>query len=234
MNQQKSVWPSAESAVAAILLGDLYANARIHFIVRILTGTIVATAILLIGVYALLGRAPQYRYILTDTTGIVIPMVPLTQANLSDDEVIDWTIDAVTRLYTFDYLNYRLQFQDAKKNLTIGGWETFEQSMEASGNFNSVKGYQYVTTAAPTGPGRVTKTGEISLPVAPGFFSPVMESRLAWKVEFPMVISYRSSAVGQDGKPLISEQNLNMAVTIVRVPEYINTTGLSIRAVVAE
>lgn len=234
MTQQKSVWPSAESAVTAILLGDLYANARIHFISRILTGAVVATAILIIGVYALLERPPQYRYILTDTTGVVIPMVPLTRPNHEDQYLIDWTVDAITRLYTFDYDNYRLQFQDAKKNLTIGGWESFEQSMEASGNFNSVKGYQYVTTAAPTGPGRITKTGEISLPVAPGFFSPVMESRYAWKVEFPMVISYRSSRVGKDGKPLISEQNLTISATVIRVPEYVNPTGLSIRAIVAE
>lgn len=234
MKQQNSVWPSAESAVAALLLGDLFANARIHFVTRILTGAVISATILLIGVYALIDRPPQYRYILTDTTGVVIPMVPLTQPNQDDQYLIDWTIDAVTRLYTFDYENYRLQFQDAKRNLTVGGWDQFEKAMEESGNFNAVTGYQYVTTAAPTGPGRIVKTGEIALPVAPGFFSPVMESRYAWKIEFPMVISYRSSMKGKDGKPLLSEQNLNMSVTVVRVPEYINPTGLSIRALVAE
>ncbi|NTF17190.1 hypothetical protein G6L37_01940 [Agrobacterium rubi] len=234
MKQQKSVWPSAESAVAAILLGDLFASARLHFVSRILTGAIISVTILLIGAYALLDRPAQYRYILTDTTGIVIPMIPLTQPNHENQYLIDWTVDAVTRLYTFDYENYRLQWQDAKKDLTIGGWDSFEKSMEASGNFNAVRGYQYVTTAAPTGPGKVTKTGEISLPVRPGLFSPVMESRYAWKVEFPMVISYRSSRVGKDGKPLISEQNLTMSATVIRVPEYVNPTGLSIRALVLE
>jgi hypothetical protein len=234
MSQAKNVWPSAESAVASILLGESYANARLHFVSRILVGSLIATAILLIGAYALLDRPSQFRYILTDTTGVVIPQTPLTQPNQKDEFVIDWALDAVTRLYTFDYDNFRLQFQDAKKNLTVSGWESFEKAMDASGNFNAVTGYQYVTTAAPTGPGKITKTGEISLPVAPGLFSPVMETRYAWKVEFPMVISYRSSRVGKDGKPLLTEQNLTMSATVIRVPEYVNPTGLGIRAIVAE
>jgi Macrophage killing protein with similarity to conjugation protein. len=225
MEQQNSVWPSAESAVAAILLGDLYANARLHFISRILTGAMISVAILLIGVYALIDRPAQFRYILTDTTGVVVKQVPLPEPNQNDQFVIDWAVDAVTRLYTFDYDNYRIQFQDAKRNLTITGWENFEKSMEASGNFNAVKGYQYVTTAAPTGPGRITKTGAITIG---------NETRFAWKVEFPMVISYRSSRIGKDGKPLLSEQNLTMSATVIRVPEYINQTGLGIRALVAE
>lgn len=234
MSQAKNVWPSAESAVAALLLGDLYANARLHFISRILAGAVVSVAILMIGVYALLDRPAQFRYVLTDNTGVVIPQAPLAQPNHDDKFVVDWALDAVTRLYTFDYDNYRLQFQDAKKNLTVSGWDSFEKAMDASGNFNAVTGYQYVTTAAPTGPGRITKTGAISLPVAKGYFSPVMETRYAWKVEFPMVISYRSSRLGKDGKPLLTEQNLTMSATVIRVPEYVNPTGLGIRAIVAE
>jgi hypothetical protein len=225
MSQAKNVWPSAESAVAAILLGDLYANARLHFISRILTGAIVSLSILLIGVYALIDRPAQFRYILTDTTGVVIPQTPLPQSNHDDQFVIDWALDSVTRLYTFDYDNYRIQFQEAKKNLTVSGWDSFEKAMDLSGNFNAVTGYQYVTTAAPTGPGKIVKTGAIT--IGP-------ETRYAWKVEFPMVISYRSSRIGKDGKPLLTEQNLTMAVTVIRVPEYINPTGLGIRAVVAE
>jgi hypothetical protein len=225
MSQAKNVWPSAESAVAALLLGDLYANARLHFISRILAGALVVLAILFIGVYALIDRPAQFRYILTDTTGIVIPQTPLAQPNHDDQFIIDWALDSTTRLYTFDYDNYRLQFQDAKKNLTVSGWDSFEKAMDMSGNFNAVTGYQYVTTAAPTGPGKIVKTGAITLG---------SETRYAWKVEFPMVISYRSSRIGKDGKPLLTEQNLTMAVTVIRVPEYVNPTGLGIRALVAE
>jgi Macrophage killing protein with similarity to conjugation protein. len=225
MSQAKNVWPSAEHAITAILLGDLYANARLHFVSRVLALTLIVTSILFIGTFALLGKTDQYRYILTDTTGFVIPQTPLALPNHDDRYIVDWTLDAVTRLYTFDYENYRLQFQDAKKNLTITGWQSFEKAMESSGNFNAVVGYNYVTTAAPTGPGKVVKTGAITMGT---------ETRFAWKVEFPMVISYRSSRVGKDGKPLITEQNLTMAVTVIRVPEYVNPTGLGIRALVAE
>lgn len=229
MQQQKTIWPSAESAVATIILADTYANARLYFVSRIAAVAFLATAILVFGVYAIYDRPAQYRYILTDDQGIVVNQVPLTDPNHDDKFIIDWTMDSITRLYTFDFENYRLQFQDAKKNMTIVGWDSFEKSMAASGNFNSVLGYRYVTTAAPTGPGRIIKTGAIESRSQYG-----IESRYAWKIEFPMVISYRSSKRGNDGKPLLSEQNLTMAVTVIRVPEYLNKAGLGIRAIVAE
>jgi intracellular multiplication protein IcmL len=225
MSQGKSVWPSAESAVAAILLADLYASARLHFVSRMLAGAMIGAAILMVGAFALLNKQPQFRYILTDTTGVVIPQVALPEPNHDEKYVVDWAVDSITRLYTFDYANYRLQFQDAKKNMTVGGWDTFEKAMDASGNFTAVVSSQFVTTAAPTGPGKIVKTGAITLGG---------ETRYAWKVQFPMVISYRSSRIGESGKPLLSEQNLTMSVTVIRVPEYINPTGLGVRAITAE
>lgn len=234
MAGQRSVWPSAEAAVASIILADVYANARLHFVSRICAGAILGSLILLIGFVALWDRPPQFRYILTNREGVVVDQVPLPQRNHDDKYVIDWTIDAITRLYTFDYENYRLQFQDAKKNLTQVGWDSFQKAMADSGNFNAVVGYRYVTSAAPTGPGQIIKTGSIR-----GVSEDVdgvrsIEDRYAWKISFPMVISYRSSKLGSDGRPLVSEQNLTMSVTVIRVPEYLNQAGLGIRAIVAE
>lgn len=221
-------------AVTSIILADIYANARLHFISRICGGAILCALILFVGVVALWDRPPQYRYILTNREGVVMNKVPLEQRNHDDKFVEDWTVDAITRLYTFDYENYRLQFQDAKKNLTQVGWDSFQKAMMESGNFNAVVGYKYVTSAAPTGPGRIVKTGSIHgvSEDIEGIRTP--EDRYAWKVEFPMVISYRSSKLGSDGRPLLSEQNLKMSVTVIRVPENLNEAGLGIRAIVAE
>ncbi|WP_327210641.1 DotI/IcmL/TraM family protein [Rhizobium leguminosarum] len=234
MAGQRSVWPSAEMAVASILLADVYANARLHFVSRICAGAILGAMILFLGFVALWDRPPQYRYILTNREGIVVEQVPLAQRNHDDKFVTDWAVDAITRLYTFDYENYRLQFQDAKKNLTQVGWDSFQKAMMDSGNFNAVVGYKYVTSAAPTGPGRIIKTGSIRGVTEDIDGARTIEDRYAWKIEFPMVISYRSSKLGSDGRPLVSEQNLTMSVTVIRVPEFLNQAGLGIRAIVAE
>ena len=229
MAEAKRVWPSAEFAVGALLLGDLYANSRLHYAVRILTIVAVSVAILAFGAFALTGRDTQFRYILTSTEGVVIPIEPLSKATKDQAFVIDWAVDSTTRLYTFDFLNYRTQFQEAKRNLTANGWKTFETSLKESGNFQSVIGYNYVATAVPAGPGKVTKEGDVALVI-----DGRNQIRHAWKVEFPMIISYRSSMIGKDGKPLLSEQNLKMSVTVTRVPEWENPIGLGIRAIVAE
>ena len=222
MSAQKSPWPSAESVTAKLLVRDWYANARLHYVIRIKTALTVALMVSLIGTIALFNRPPQFRYILATDEGAVMDIVPLSDPNHDDEYIVKWTIDAVTRLYSFDFVNYRSQFQDAKANLTTQGWVNFEKAMKISGNFNAVVGNAFVTTAVPTGPGRIVKKGDIY-------------GRYAWKVEFPMLISYRSSFRDPStGRTKNTSQQLTMAVTVIRQPEFLNAAGLGVRALVAE
>lgn len=221
MGAGRNIWPSADHAVGTILLRDWYANARLHYLSRMVAGVAVILVVSLFGNYALFDRPPQFRYVLTDPAGKVFPQVPLGLANHDDQYIVDWTIDAVTRLYSFDFVNYRHQFQDAKRNMTTVGWQSFEDAMQRSGNFNAVLGNKYVTTAVPTGPGRIVNKGDVM-------------GRHAWRVEFPMLIDYRSSARDREGAPRTTNQNLLMSVTVIRQPIYLNESGLGIRAIVAE
>lgn len=207
--------------MATLLLRDWYANARLHYVSWIATALFALLLVSLAGTVALIDRPPQFRYILTNAEGKVFPQVPLSQPNHDDQFIVDWTIDAVTRLYSFDFVNFRQQFQEAQKNMTAVGWKSFEEAMKVSGNFNAVVGNRYVTTAVPTGPGRVTKKGDIN-------------GRHAWKVEFPMLISYRSSSRDAQGRLRVTNQPLSMSVTVIRQPVFLNEQGLGIRAIVAE
>lgn len=221
MKKTNHAWPPAEKAIGVLLLRDWYANIRLHYATRIMVALIIALATSLFGTVALWERSDQFRYILLTDTGDILPQIPLEEANHKDEYIIDWTIDSITRLYSFDYVNYRDQFQKAKYNLTAQGWKNFEDAMEISGNFNAVLGNQFVTTAVPTGPGRVTKSAEFM-------------GRHAWKVEFPMVISYRSSNKDQHGVQKVTNQHIRMTVTVIRQPEFLNASGLGIRSIVAE
>lgn len=222
MSSQKSPWPSAESVTAKLLVRDWYANARLHHVARINVLILIALVVSLAGTFALIKRPPQFRYILSDNQGVVVHMVPLEKPNHDDEFIKKWTIDAVTRLYTFDFVNHRNQFQDAKVNLTVQGWKNFEHAMEVSGNFQAVIGNRFVTTAVPTGPAQITKKGDVF-------------GRFAWKVEFPMLISYRSGfREAHTGRQKNTSQQLMMSVTVIRQPEFLNAEGLGIRALVAE
>lgn len=221
MRENEVKWPPAESVVAHILMRDWYANLRLHYVVRMVALLILGLVVTLFGTYALINRAPQFRYVLTDETGLIMPIVPLSQPNQTDEFVLKWTIDAVTRLYTFDYINYRDQFQDSKVNMTTTGWKYFEDAMSESNNWNSIIGNAFVTTAVPTGPGKLTKAGD-------------MAGRYAWKIEFPMLISYRTSIKDVNGAQRAPSQQFNMTVVVVRQPEYLNPAGLGIRQMVAQ
>nr|WP_284706725.1 DotI/IcmL/TraM family protein [Neorhizobium tomejilense] len=224
-------WPSADAAVATILLGERYSNDRLHFISRVILLLTVALCISIIGNLAMLPNPPRYRYIPVSTSGLVLPQVPLTQPNHDDQYVVDWTIDAVTRLYSFDFMNYRAQLQDAQKNLTATGWQSFQQMWTDANNFTAVTGNNFVLTAVPTGAGKVTDKYIIE-------GSDANEPDVhAWTVEFPMLITYRSAASERNGvkkEGRIITQPQNMTVTVTRVGVFLNHTGLGIKYILGE
>lgn len=216
-------WPSAEFAVSTILHRDTFANARLHFVVRMATLLFLIALVGAAGVWVLMLRPPIYRYVMTDATGAVLPIIPTEKRNQSDEFVVKWTIDAITRLYSFDFSNYRGQLQDAQKNLTVVGWRDFEKSLERSGNFKAVIGNGYVTSAVPTGPGRITRAD----------VHPTL-GRFAWKVEFPMLVTFRSASQDRENRSLTANLDLRVSAVVIRQPEYLNPAGLGIRQIIAE
>lgn len=220
--QKKGPWPSANMAVAMILFGERYSSDRLFFMSRVITLLAIALIISIIGNLALLPNPPRYRYIPISTSGLVLPQVPLNQANHDDQFVIDWTIDAVTRLYSFDFMNYRAQLQDARKNLTERGFENFQASMKESNNWTSIMRNNFVLTAVPTGAGRIVDKG-------------LVNGNFTWTVQFPMLVSYRSSAPMKNGNKAedrILSDAMNMTITVTRVGVFLNHTGLGIKYIV--
>jgi intracellular multiplication protein IcmL len=205
-----------------IILGQRYSSDRLHYMSRIVLMLFISLLVSLFANFIMFPNPIEYRYIPISNTGLVLPQVPRSQPNHDDKYVTDWTVDAVTRLYSFDFVNYREQLQEAQRNLTISGWKSFETAMNDSGNFKAIIGNRFVLTAVPTGAGRVTAQGLID------------GKEHSWTVEFPMLISYRSSIKDAKGNLKVTTQALKMAITVVRVPVFLNHTGLGIRAIVGE
>jgi intracellular multiplication protein IcmL len=219
---EKKTWPSADFAAAAILTGHWYSNVRLHIMARIVALSLLTLLITFGGLYAVWGKQTQFRYILSDTSGKLIDLIPVSKPNHPDEFVVKWAIDAVTRLNTFDYVNYPAQFQEAKFSMTPQGWKHYEQGMATAGMLNSVIGLGAVTTAVPTGPGTVIKAANFQWP--DGVY------RYAWRVRFPMLITYRSARLDpQTKQPMTNNQAVNVDVTVVRMPEFLNPQGLGVR-----
>lgn len=213
--------PSVEYAIASIFVRDKFAMLRLQFISRIIGVLLVALiASVALNSY-LMFRSDSNGYVLTSKGGQIIPLVPLDQPNHSDRQVVDWTIRAVTELHTIDYLNFREQLQDARRNLTTMGWTNHQDAMILSGNQNAILGNEFVTVAESTGPGKILEVGKFL-------------GRHKWIVEFPMNISYHESQKSERISSKVIEQNLLVTATVIRVPEYLNEFGLGVRSVIAE
>lgn len=226
MPNEGNIWPSADKVAATILLGRQYSTVRLQIVSWFALALSVATIFSLFGAYALFHRDTQYRYILTDVNGLLVKRAPLSEPNQTDDFIVKWAIDATTRLNTYDFANYRGQFQEAKMNMTPQGWLNFEKGMTSAGVLKTVVGLRAATTAVPTGPGTIIKRGSIIWPDG--------VQRYAWRVRFPMQISYRSAMKNKNGDPIQLTQSVTADITVIRMPEYLNPNGIGIRQLVLE
>jgi intracellular multiplication protein IcmL len=119
------------------------------------------------------------RYFATTSTGKLIPMVPLNQPNMSQTAIRQWTANAVTSIYTYDFLNYRKAFQDNEQYFTSGGWKAFLDKIASSRNLKAVQDEKLTVSAVPAGTPVIVSTG-------------VLQGHYVWRIQIPMVVTYVS------------------------------------------
>ena len=163
--------------------------------------------------YVIKVNQPENYYFATTEDGRLIPMVPLSQPNLSAPSLISWTAQATTEVMTFGFNDYRRRLQESSRNFTKRGWESFTQALQRSRIIEMVEVNQQIITAAPKG-------------------APVLESeglvagRYQWVVQIPLVLTYMSGAK-------TSNTQLLVTVVIVRVPRLESPNGIGIEQWIA-
>ncbi len=179
--------------------------------------TLIQSAVILglIGVvyYTIKVNQPQHYYFATTEDGRLIPMVPLSQPNLSTPSLMSWVAQATTEVMTFGFNDYRRRLQESSRNFTKRGWESFTQALQRSRIIEMVEVNQQIITAAPKG-------------------APVLESeglvagRYQWVVQIPLILTYTAGA---------KEYNTGLLVTvvIVRVPRLESPNGVGIEQWIA-
>lgn len=225
----------AENVIETIFYKNYYLTFRwFHFSRIFLLILIIFSLILFTIVYNLIS-SNQYRYLITDYSGKLIYMINLDQQNMDDQKIIEWTIDSVTRLYSFNYANYQMSFQNSKYNLTNVGWNGFEKAMTDSGSFNSIIKNKYVLTSVPAGPGKITGKKIFSILTDGENGEKIRQNRFGWRIEFPMLMTYRSppekNSKDNQANKVIS-QTVNMSIIIIRQPEFVQKDGLGISSII--
>ncbi len=155
----------------------------------------------------------EYRYFATSEDGRLVPMVALNQPNLSPPALMSWVSQASTEVMTFGFHDYRRRLQEASRNFTRRGWESFTDALEKSRIIEMVEDNRQVVTAAPTSAPVLIQEG-------------VFNGRYQWVVELPMNLTY------QAGGSMRSD-SLLLTLVVVRMPRLESPNGIGIERWIA-
>lgn len=157
---------------------------------------------------------PERTYFATTEDGRVVPLVPLSQANLSRPALLSWAAQAASETMTFGFHDYRRRLQESSRHFTRQGWGSFTKALQDSGMIETVTENRYVVYATPRSAPTILAEG-------------VMPNGVyRWEVEMPMLITYE---LGQGRRT----DSMNVRLVIVRVPKLESANGVGIEQWIA-
>lgn len=205
--EKKATLPNT-GAVERIVLRNNFYRDNYHRLMLICIGLIFICTCLLFWAFYERAKKPMPRYFATTYDGKLIPLIPLNQANLTDNELLQWAVEAAVACYSFNYENYRKALQDARIFFTKEGYEFFMRALNDSNNLQAVIEKKMIVSAKPTGAAVVLNQG-----AKQGLYS--------WDVKLPMEISYRNETT-----PI--RQYVVLTMRIVRTSTLESPSGVGI------
>jgi len=190
---------------------DNYRRSVIVLLLSMLMNFLLAAA-----VYYLYITKPQPIYFATNENGSLLQMIPLDQPYITDDQLLRWAVEACTAAYSFNFLDYRNNLQQARKYFTEAGFDSYVKALEQSGNLATVEDKRLVVKAYLTDNPVIVSRGTLG-----------GQSRYVWQVEVPMVVRYVSA-----GAEL--KQPVLVKLLVGRVSTLDSVSGVAIAQFVVE
>lgn len=167
--------------VAVVIRNRFYQSAYRRLLV-ILAVSFIMNMTLASTYYYLLTHPPLPVYFATTLNGRILPVYPLDQPNRSDKEILEWATNAAKAAFTYNYTNYRREFQASSDFFTPWGWTQFLNALKASNNLDAVI-YKKLAVSAevPSNlPVNINRQG-------------IINGHYAWRVKIPLIITYQST-----------------------------------------
>jgi intracellular multiplication protein IcmL len=151
---------------------------------------------------------PKREYFATTEDGRQIPMVPLSQPNLSKPALLSWATQSATEVMTFGFNDYKRRLQEASRHFTRDGWLSFTRALQRAEIINLVTQNKQAVSAAPRSAPVLLSEG-------------VVNGRYQWEIELPMLVT---TAYGGAS----TSQTWRVRLIIVRVPTLESPNGVGI------
>lgn len=151
---------------------------RLHYLALAAFGLVmVAIIILANAIYFFVNNPPEPLYFAADEIGRLLPIDPLTSPNMSTNDAAAWAIEAVQKAYSYDYLSYYGQLQNAQKYFTNYGWSKYMSALSASNNLLALKQQKMVIVAQVVDQPQLITQG-------------ILSGAYAWKFQLPVLVTY--------------------------------------------
>lgn len=200
---------SAQSGLGTVVVRNEFYRDGYRALLKLVVLLSLVIAMLVLAILGIVNsRKPDNRYFATTEDGRLIPMVALSEPNLSTPALLSWTAQAATEVMTFGFSDYTRRLQEASRNFTRSGWESFTTALGQSGTIDLIREKRQVVTAVPAG-------------------APILESenlvagRYQWVVQLPMKLTYQAGSERR-------QRSIVVRIVVVRVPRLESANGVGI------
>lgn len=194
---------------------------RLHYLV--LAAFAISLLVIFILIWTLvflLNNPTRPVYFATDDVSRLVQIIPVNTPNMTMDEVINWTTEAVQAAYSYDYINYRSQLQNAEKYFTNYGWRTYMQALTLSNNLLALTTRKQIILA------HVIEKPELEV-------GGILNGAYAWKFNMPLLITYYMPPYDGSAQSQFSNA-LKVSVIVQRQKVLEGYKGLGIVQLVSE
>lgn len=202
-----------EELETSILRDDFYRDSFMRVVMVILGLLVSMSGLLAVSLYIHLNK-PKPVLFGVDSEWRIQPSVALDQPYISLADLNQWVVNALSRSFTLDFLNYNDQLENAKQFFTDEGWKVFLNQLNIYANYNNVQANKVFVSGTPAGAPSLINQG-------------LTGGRFGWIVEIPYTLSY----AGFNPPP---SRTITLSLLIVRVSTLNNLSGVAIDNIVVK
>lgn len=132
-------------------------------------------------IFYMYSNQPTPKYFATNPQGTLVPMVPLEEPYMTPEAILQWSVQAVTALYTYNFVDFREKLQATEKYFTSAGRQEFLTALQESKYIQSIQEQKLIVTAVVSGAPVIIRQG-------------LIDNRYAWQMQIPLKVTYQTQS----------------------------------------
>ena len=204
----------AEEAIVAVSLRNNFYKDSSGVVMKVLLISILLNCLLGFMLFYLVTNPPPPKFFATTINGRITPLFPLNDPNQSDAAVLQWSAQAATAAFSYNFVNFRDALQSSSEYFTADGWTQFVKALKDSNNLDAVKAKKLIVSSVPERSPVILKKG-------------LLDGRYTWRVQVPLLVSYQSASE-------FIKNSVVIRLTIQRVSTLNSPRGIGISQFVVE